>query len=92
MWDPPPPEHVNGVIREYRINTTELETGIVSQYTTEPTIQELVIGPLHPYYTYLSTIVAFTVEIGPYTTDITVRTDEDGECIHAPDMYATFYA
>ena len=86
-WDPPPPEHINGVIREYQINITELETGILSQYTTEPIIQELVIGPLHPYYTYYSTIMAFTVEVGPYTTIIAVRTEEDGKSMHVWTLF-----
>ena len=79
MWDPPPPEDINGVIREYRINVTEVETGILRQFTTQPDVRELVVGPLHPYYSYRSTIVAFTIEVGPYSTAITVRTDEDGE-------------
>ena len=80
-WDPPPPEDVNGVIREYRINITEIETGDLRQFTTPPNVRELVVGPLHPYYSYRSTIVAFTIEVGPYSTAITVRTEEDGERI-----------
>lgn len=79
MWDSPPPEHINGIIREYQINITELETGDLLQYTTGPDTRELVVGPLHPYYTYHSTIVTFTIEVGPNTTVITVRTEEDGE-------------
>jgi len=78
-WDPPPPEDINGVIREYRINVTEGETGNLLQYTTNPNTRELVVGPLHPYYTYHCTVVAYTIEVGPYTAIITVRTDEAGK-------------
>ena len=67
------------MIREYRINVTEIETGDLRQFTTPPDVRELVVGPLHPYYSYRSTIVAFTIEVGPYSTAITVRTEEDGE-------------
>ena len=67
------------MIREYRINVTEIETGVLRQFTTPPDVRELVVGPLHPYYSYRSTIVAFTIEVGPYSTAITVRTEEDGE-------------
>ena len=80
-WDPPPPEDVNGVIREYRINVTEVETGVLRQFTTPANVRELVVGPLHPYYSYRSTIVAFTIQVGPYSTAITVRTEEDGELL-----------
>jgi len=78
-WDPPPPEDVNGIIREYRINVTEGETGLLLQYTTDPDTREIVIGPLHPYYTYHCTVVAYTVEVGPYTAIITIQTDEAGK-------------
>jgi len=81
-WDPPPPEDVNGIIREYRINVTEGETGLLLQYTTDPDTREIVIGPLHPYYTYHCTVVAYTVEVGPYTAIITIQTDEAGKDIN----------
>ena len=77
VWDPPPLEESNGVIREYHINVTERETGTLLQYTTEPDILTLIIGPLHPFYTYNCIIAAYTVDVGP-TTEITVVTEEDG--------------
>ena len=72
---------MNGVIREYRINVTEVETGDLRQFTTPAGVRELVVGPLHPYYSYRSTIVAFTIEVGPYSTAITVRTEEAGKTL-----------
>lgn len=78
MWEPPPPEHHNGEIREYRINVTEVETGNMLQYTTEDT--EIIITDLHPYYRYVCTVTAVTVSEGPYSANITARTHEAGEC------------
>ena len=77
-WSSPALEDVNGIIREYRINVTEDETSIVTQLTTDPTMTEIVIGPLHPFYVYHCTILAYTIEGGPSTAVISVRTAEDG--------------
>ena len=32
LWQPPPAEEKNGIIRNYAINLIELETGTVEQY------------------------------------------------------------
>ena len=74
MWDPPPPDQINGVIQGYRINITELDTGTLSQIVVDGT--DTVVGPLHPHYNYNFSIVAFThVGHGP-TTYVIVRTAE----------------
>ena len=78
-WDPPPPSQINGIIREYRLNVTEDATGAVFQYTTNASIQEITIGPLHPYYIYHCSVVAYTVEQGPYTSIFAIQTEEDSE-------------
>ena len=84
MWEPPPPEHHNGEIREYLINVTEVETGNRLQYTTEDTV--ITITDLHPYYRYICTVTAVTVSEGPYSANITARTHEAGMqysyCLH----------
>ena len=77
VWDPPPEMDRRGIIREYRVNITELDTGLMFQ--TASTTTETTIGPLHPYYTYVSIITAFTVDEGPYSNAVVVRTEEDGE-------------
>ncbi len=77
-WSSPALEDVNGIIREYRINVTEVETGVLTQHTTDPSMTEIVVGPLHPFYVYHCTILAYTVEGGPSTTVISLRTAEDG--------------
>lgn len=77
-WDTPPPSQINGIIREYRLNVTEAVTGSVFYHTTNATVQEVTIGPLHPYYIYHCSVVAFTVQPGPYTSVFTIQTEEDG--------------
>ena len=77
-WDPPPPAHVNGIIREYRLNVTEAVTGMLWQFTTDADETELIVGDLHPYYIYHCTVVAYTILPGPVTSAFTIQTDEDG--------------
>ena len=77
-WEPPPPSQVNGVIREYRLNVTEDATGTVLQYTTTPNDRQITVGPLHPYYIYHCSVVALTVQLGPYTSVFSIQTEEDG--------------
>lgn len=78
QWVPPPENATNGVIREYRINVTEIVTGNVSRYTTDPDTRELIVGPLHPFYVYQFTIVAHTILPGPFTEAISLQTEEAG--------------
>lgn len=80
-WSAPREEDLNGALREYRINVTEGLTGNRQQFTTAPGITEIIIGPLHPFYIYHCTIVAYTVEEGPNTNIISIRTQEDGKAV-----------
>ena len=77
-WDHPPEDAHQGIIREYRINVTELETERTFREVTPAENTEVVLESLHPYYTYRIVIVAFTVEEGSNYTTITIQTDEDG--------------
>ena len=74
-WSPPPPHSQNGVIQEYRVNVTEMETGTEFNFTTTAT--SLTVPFLHPYYTYKCVICTYTIATGPYT-EVTVMTPEDG--------------
>ena len=76
-WDPPPFPHQNGLIRQYIINVTELDTGASFQQTSTTTT--FTIYSLHPYYTYEFTLAAVTVGVGPASSPIAVQTDEDSE-------------
>ena len=78
MWEPP--QDPNGLIHGYRVNVTEVETGRMFQLSTNTT--SIVIGFLHPYYTYNCTVVAVTIAPGPFSSVITVRTDEAGKFDH----------
>ena len=76
-WDPPPPNEQNGIIREYRVNITEVNTGRILQFIS--TITSLTVTTLHPFYTYEWIVSAHTVGTGPHTDVSTVSTPEDGE-------------
>ena len=66
----------NGIIREYYINVTDLQTEEVQLYTSRsPGIE---ITNLHPYYHYKVRVAAYTVALGPFSEHFTIRTMEDG--------------
>ncbi len=75
-WGDPAGSH-NGIIREYRVDITEVETGRV--FRNVSAITSLVISNLHPDYTYEWTVAAFTVREGPYSYSHGVTTLEDGK-------------
>ena len=75
-WSPPPAEDQNGIIRNYIINITELETGIVFRHASLST--SILVYSLHPFYRYAVTLAAVTVGQGPATVAFTVQTREDG--------------
>lgn len=76
-WSPPPLEHQNGRIVEYKINVTEVITGRV--FVRVSTSTSLVIGSLHPDYIYQWVVTAVTIGVGPYTNSSNIRTPEDGK-------------
>ena len=76
FWIPPPFEHQNGVIRGYRVNITETETGIAYRLVTAATT--LTVSSLHPFYTYECIIAAFTIAEGPYSVEVNITMPEDG--------------
>ena len=75
-WFAPDKDDHNGIIREYRVNVTEIETG--QQVQRAVTTTSVVIATLHPFYTYSWTVAAVTVDEGPYSPTSTVTTPEDG--------------
>ena len=85
-WNPPPEEHHNGVVRSYRVNVTEVETGRKLRYSTEST--EIVIRNLHPFYLYNCTVTAVTVDEGPYSAIIGARTEEAGKTHQFSSLYS----
>ena len=76
VWQNPPPEDQNGIIRLYFINISEEESGRQFQLTSST--PHILVGSLHPFYTYVCTVAASTVDIGPYSPPLTVTTLEAG--------------
>ena len=77
-WDPPNAEDQNGVIIEYTINVTAVETGEEFLLTSDTTMST--VTTLRPFTTYLCIIAASTsIGLGPFSTVFTLRTPEDGE-------------
>ena len=74
-WNPPLPEHQNGLIDFYIIHVMVIDTGDELQHTS--VFNSTVIGPLHPFYTYKFSIAAHTV---PFTTPISLQMPEAGTC------------
>lgn len=77
MWESPAFEETNGIIQTYIVQVVELDTGrqtVISTNTTAVTLEEL-----HPFYTYSSRIAAETIEVGPFSTPLTIQLSEDGE-------------
>ena len=78
-WTPPPIEHQNGIIREYRVNITERETGMVFHLITAATA--VTVPSLHPFYNYKCTIAAVTIGEGPYSVELTITMPEEGNYV-----------
>lgn len=74
-WDAPPTEHQNGEVRQYIVNITEDNTGLMWQEGSET--RELKLNSLHPYYNYSCQVAAVTVSMGPFGETITVTTLQD---------------
>lgn len=79
-WDPPALDAQNGIITEYRVNITELETGNVISLTSFNTI--ITVQFLHPYYTYVCVVSAVTNAEGPSSEELVITTPQDGKKIY----------
>ena len=77
-WNPPPADQQNGIITDYYVNMTEVETRVTVQLMVTGATS-LLVDTLHPYYMYNFFISAATiVGQGPYSTLFSIRTQEDG--------------
>ncbi len=76
-WTPPDVVDLNGILRGFHIDVTEVETN--KNYTLQVQGTQHLVTFLHPYYTYQFTIAAITVGTGSPSDVITVRTQEDGK-------------
>ena len=79
-WSPPLPHLQNGIIQHYFIVIHENDTNT----TVSSTIHNAAVNNtittvnLHPYYKYMVSIAAYTVDLGPYQSTTTV-THEAGK-------------
>lgn len=79
-WRPPPVPTQNGIITEYVVNISVMETGEQLQRRATGTASSLSIGSLHPDYTYTYSVSAVTaVGMGPFSSFRLTRLPEDGE-------------
>ena len=78
-WQPPPPEHRNGIITTYIVNVfLEDSHTIFQQYTTSSL--SVVLAGLHPSSTYVVAVAAETgVGRGPFSSGHIIYTPEDGK-------------
>ncbi|CAI9532936.1 unnamed protein product [Staurois parvus] len=59
-WDPPPPDHQNGIIQDYRIWCLGNETRFHINKTVDAAIRSVVIGGLYPGIQYRVEVAAST--------------------------------
>ena len=80
-WSPVPAEHLNGILLFY---VTEVITN--NSWTFHAVQTHIVIGPLHPFYTYRCKVAAFTTALGPFTPEFYVNSGETcGLHVNKPD-------
>ena len=79
-WSPPASDRRNGLVRGYRLIVLSQLDGTVELNTTTVG-QRLMVADLHPDYTYMCSVSAFTVGLGPAATS-TVQLLEDSEYIY----------
>ena len=77
QWNPPPLEHRNGIIRRYILFLLQLnsQTRVQQSSLTE----SITFSNLKPYTTYKCKVAAYTTALGPFSSEIVNRTDEDGK-------------
>lgn len=75
-WEPPPAEHVNGILRHYTVGYLEQDT--VLEFSVISNTTSLQLMDLHPYFTYIIRVRAETVSPGPFSYSQSVRLPEDG--------------
>ena len=75
-WEEPLEQLRNGIIRQYHINITEVDTGRQFQIVSSTTSTS--VSSLHPYYTYQWAVSAFTIGGGPFSQPQMITMPEDG--------------
>ncbi len=77
-WDPPAEENQNGIIIDYFVNVTAVETSTAFSVVSGGSLSTTIPG-LHPFYTYNYIIAAVTnVGRGPFSMSRSVQMPQDG--------------
>ena len=76
-WNPPPPEHHNGIIVGYTVQVV----GVFDDSERELSTSELhtTVTNLHPFYTYKFSVAAVTIAGGPFSNPVIVQMPEASE-------------
>ena len=78
-WEPPLIEYHNGIIVDYCVNVTAVETGTMIQVATGGITSASIPG-LHPFYTYTYVVAAATaIGRGPFTMSSSIQMPTDGK-------------
>ena len=79
-WQPVLPEKQNGIIIQYVVNVTTVETG--EGFELVSALDKLTVDSLHPHWTYIFTVSAETsVGVGRPSLAVTASTLEDGKTV-----------
>lgn len=79
-WDPPEEGFQNGLIRQYVVSITTIDTQQVDSHAVDGSTRRLPVNNLHPSYTYNCTVRAVTVARGPPANAI-IKLPEDSKLI-----------
>ena len=78
-WDPPPQHSLNGILRHYRLSGIEDPTA--SKFSVLFSSNQRSLSSLHPFYSYTISVAAVTVGEGPYSSNVTIETPQDGKMV-----------
>ena len=73
-WEPPPPEHRNGIIEEYIVKVTGVDT--TEEYELHFNQTFAIVSDLHPFYRYKFSIAAVTIAVGPFSSSLILQMPE----------------
>ena len=75
---------MNGIIDHYVIRVREVYTGRVFSLLSKD--ENILVGPLHPYYVYSCRIAAYTVGLGPFGPPFSVQAGETGMAVISMEL------
>lgn len=79
MWQPPPLQTHNGIITHYKLQLENTRTSVAHFITVHSSSLSHNVVDLSPYTSYECSVAALTVNgTGPYSSEHSVQTSEDG--------------